>query len=202
MNPLTENQIERLYRRADGDLARKVTEIIDWINDQSDTVLGEEIDNGTTTEYVDNFEKGSFSQPLTEGEEKCGLTERECRLLGGNCYDEPQESNKEEEFDTEWMKGKSLSELSKEPSKKPSERIEEIFDIDTESKDELHNQGKIVGCGECGNNIIIKNEENTTIRIIDLIIERLSGGDTIPEYKKGYIDALVYIRESILQRIK
>lgn len=73
-----------------------------------DTVLGEEIDNGTTTEYVDNFEKGSFSQPLTEGEEKCGLTERECRLLGGNCYDEPQESNKEEEFDTEWMKGKSL----------------------------------------------------------------------------------------------
>ena len=61
---------------------------------------------------------------------------------------------------------------------------------------------KTIGCNECGNNIIVKSEENSTIRIIDLIIERLSGGDTITEYRTGYLDALVDIRESILQRIK
>lgn len=215
MNPLTENQIERLYRRADGDLARKVTEIIDWINDQSDTVLGEEkvCPNKGIANCICSQCYKMTGQPLTEGEEKCtcfhtgkckthgcnmiphagckpqgteeitttptriGMlrqylnedrkctplvtnediifwltgekrepkkvevscpscrNEGVCKLADCHCdCHEAQESNKEDEFSTEWMKGKSLSELSKEPSKKPSITI---------------------GCGECGNNIKI-----------------------------------------------
>ena len=60
----------------------------------------------------------------------------------------------------------------------------------------------IIGCGECGNNIKIETSEEKTIRIIDLTIDKLSGGDEIGEYRKGYIDALVTVRDLILQRIK
>lgn len=59
---------------------------------------------------------------------------------------------------------------------------------------------KNIGCNECGNNILVKSEKNETIKIIDELIEKFHG--TYSEYGGGYIDALVQVRESILQRIK
>lgn len=63
---------------------------------------------------------------------------------------------------------------------------------------------EIIGCQECGNNIPIKIEdfESNLIKEADEIIEKLSGGGVSNEYTKGYLDALVFIRNSILQRNK
>lgn len=160
----------------------------------SSPVLGEEIDNGTTTEHVDNFEEGSFSKPLTEGEEckrpecyarKAILTKEnpsmEEVIQSTNWREyikEPQESNKEEDLCyAHGIKDHNINDcikMIKEPSKKPSERIEELANevelpfagslVDMVNAkcigiakylDELHSQGKTIGCNECGNNIKI-----------------------------------------------
>lgn len=150
-----------------------------------DTVLGEEmqclckeypcpyVKQKTPKEILGvDWKKEWDSQPLTEGEgEQKGVNlpgyelPKSCPNVkshkNGVCFNKfhnkPQESNKEAE-----------------PSKKPSERIEELAnEVELQSAgslvdmvdakcigiakylDELHNQGKIVGCNECGNNINI-----------------------------------------------
>lgn len=61
---------------------------------------------------------------------------------------------------------------------------------------------KTIGCNECGNNIKIETDKEGIIRIVDLTIEKLSGGDEMTVYRRGYIDALVKMRKLILQRVK